>query len=88
MTKNSQQKQRLYFTCPIKAAYMAKEFGVIIHGLMKNKARSPLSSDWEQVINFRCGKMYVAKESESVFLRNKDEIVNEKHFFMSEVGDE
>ena len=58
---------KLYFTCPLKAAYMAKEFGVTIYGLT-GKTRHPLSSDWDRVINFRCGNMYVAKKSESIFL--------------------
>lgn len=60
------QNKRLYFNDPIKAAYMAREFGVVIHGLIGD-TKHPLSSDWEHVVNFRCGKMYIAKESEYIF---------------------
>lgn len=73
MTNNT---KRLFFTCSLKAAYMAKEFGVVIHGLMESNHKYPLSSRWEDVANFRCGEMYVAKESEHIFdLKESDDIL-------------
>ena len=59
MTNN----KRIYFIDPIKAAYMAREFGVTIHGLMGENRKYPHSSDWEEIINFRCGRMYVDEKS-------------------------
>lgn len=47
---------------------MAKEFGVVLG--MKMKSSSEIvrcSTDWEELVNYRCGNIYVAKESEEIF---------------------
>ena len=64
-------KKRYYYTDPVKAAYMSKEFGVKYMEQIGAMVR-PLPEEsykWIQenpTVNW-CSKFYVAKESESIF---------------------
>lgn len=62
---------RLYFTCPIKALYMMKEFGV------KFKCYSGISFNEYDLIGqlkgMRSGEFYVSEESEKIFTPKEDD---------------
>ena len=61
--------KRLYYTGPIKAAYMAKEFGVKLNIRVSPKGEiSEYFIDYELMLREQeKGLFYVAKESESIF---------------------
>ena len=71
---------KYYYTCPIKAAYMAKEFGIIIGMIVGSSEIIRCSKDWENVVNYRCGNMYVAPESKHIFEPEAGDIFSYKMF--------
>lgn len=87
MTNNLMTKQyrKLFFTCPIRAAYMNKEFGVSF--------RRPISifRVYEgEPIEFVAGeavKMYVAPESEPIFEPKEKDMLNGGSFVFSLGGE-
>jgi hypothetical protein len=70
-------KPRLFFTCPIKAAYMGHKFGVITYVELSIKSEiydKYFIKDWnhrelklDPKEEHYCDKYYVAKESEHIF---------------------
>jgi len=61
--------KRLYFTCPIKALYMMKEFGVKFSG------EDLVFTDFDQK-----KPIYIAPESEHIFEPKKGDVFNYKTF--------
>lgn len=69
--------ERYYFTCPIKAAYMNHEFGVITYIELSIKSEiydKYFIKDWnhrelglDAKDKYHCNKYYVAPESEHIF---------------------
>lgn len=69
--------ERYYFTCPIKAAYMNHEFGVITYIELFNEGGiydKYFIKDWnhrelelDAKNKYHCNKYYVASESEHIF---------------------
>ena len=63
-----------FYTDPLQAAYMAREFGVEVHGIT-GKRQYPISNKWEEVINFRCGKMYIRSAYHYIFQPQVGDII-------------
>ena len=81
--------ERYYFTCPIKAAYMNHEFGVITYIELSNKSRiydKYFIKDWnhrelelDAKDKYHCNKYYVAPESEHIFEPKKGDLGIERN---------
>ena len=67
-------KNRRYFTCPIQAIYMSKEFGVIY--IVGDQAHYSYKDFLEHTFNHlnRRDKFYVAEVSEEIFEPKKGDI--------------
>jgi hypothetical protein len=67
-------KNRRYFTCPIQAIYMAKEFGVVY--IVGDQAHYSCNDFLSHTFNHlnRREKFYVAEVSESIFEQKKGDI--------------
>lgn len=78
--------KRYYFTCPIKAAYMNHEFGVITYIELSIKSEiydKYFIKDWnhrelglDAKDKYHCNKYYVAPESEHIFEPEEGDFVS------------
>lgn len=77
-------KNRRYFTCPIKALYMAKEFGVMY--IVGDQAHYSYKDFLDHTFNHlnRREKFYVATESEAIFEQKKGDIgIQQEHGYLA-----
>lgn len=70
---------RYYYTCPIKAAYMAKEFGVRYNVKVKGGSEWVTFRPYDMTVSKYVDQVrtnfYVAKESEEIFKQKPDDFV-------------
>lgn len=77
-------KNRRYFTCPIQAIYMAKEFGVVY--IVGDQAHYSYKDFLDHTFNHlnRRERFYVAEVSEAIFEQKKGDIgIQQEHGYLA-----